>query len=303
MEIQQLEKLVLMHLSECAPDSMDVRIILAKYNIEMSAEEFSKFIGHNLIGRGYAEFDFAKELHLKATELGIQLGKEVMNEIKNSGQSDNAKILPSIKPHSFPELTNVMHEPLLDYKYDGMPYIVYGKDTEIAHVPFLNNAEVSKEEAKRESLQNIKNCDVTIDEFDTGEFKIILCTGGYYAAEKILDVDFMNGIQQKLGAEMLVVSLPRKGCMYIANAILPPDQINKFSMFTQLKYNEDENTQPISTILFTVKDGVIAGLIDLVKEKVTEEAKQTDTKQTDTKQNSQPKGKNPGFFRKLFGLN
>jgi len=297
MDFKHVEKLVLIYLSENQSQEVDVRNVFQKYNIEMSTEDYAKFVGHHLIAKDYVQFGTEPSgFHFKPTDLAVKLGKEIVSEMAAGTETEEIELLPSLKPSAWPMLLKVLHEPLLAYESDDMPYVVYGKNTDIAHAPLPADSDIPLSEAKSLSLKNIQNCQVSVDEFNAGDFTILICSGGYYAAEKILDVTFMKNLQARFGTDMLAAGLPRKGCMFVTNALQSKEIIGKFSMFVSLKHNENEQTVPLSKTLFLLKDGVLSGVIDLVRDN-TEKA---EPEVNDEKSTQQQK---PGFFKRLFGLN
>jgi uncharacterized protein YtpQ (UPF0354 family) len=119
-----------------------------------------------------------------------------------------------------------------------------------------------------------------------GDFVMTVVGGNYYAAEKILDKNFMNDIQQKHGYEMLAVGIPRKGTMYITNGILSLESTSAFMKVVAMKFNEKEQTKPISTTIFIVQDGEISGVI---QPKISEDGDPSE------------KPSKKSFWEKIFG--
>ena len=60
---------------------------------------------------------------------------------------------------------------------------------------------------------------------------------------------------------MLAVGIPRKGTMYITNGILSVESTSKFMQVVAMKFNEKEQTKPISNTIFIVQDGAVSGVI------------------------------------------
>ena len=62
---------------------------------------------------------------------------------------------------------------------------------------------------------------VEIFELDVDGLDVLVVTGGYYAAEKILDVAFMRQMHERLGSHLLAAGIPRKGVLMLTRATAP----------------------------------------------------------------------------------
>ncbi len=287
---KQAQLIVMKHLSVNAPKEFDVVNLLSQNGIRMTQQEFDRFVGHMLLGPGYVGIGKSSFYHFYATEKGVQFGKTVTVDIPE--KDEQKKIIFSFKPHNWEESSKVLHEPILDGKshYADLPIIVYGYDTPKMFLPIkISDSKISIKLAKEESQKNLSKEQTNIEIFEKDGFKMLVCSGSHYTSEKILDIRFMQDLQKQLKTDLLAVSLPTKGRMYVANGSPSSlETIAKFASITQMFYSKSEKDQ-LSPRLFAVKDGQLLGLIELDSPNQNIEKSE--------------KGGKPGFLKRLFGKN
>ncbi|NME69847.1 hypothetical protein [Flammeovirga aprica] len=263
--LKLVQQVVLKELSSTPNDDKNLFDIFSKYGISMPIELYPSFINHQLIAPGYAEMSFTTVDHFKVTSLGVSFAESIAVKTVDLDE-ENKVLMPSIKTHDDMSVPMSMHESLLNggEAMEKIPYITYGYDTPEAFVAIQKGDDtLSLEELRERSIKNLSNIEVDIKQFDLSGIPMIVCAGNYYASEKILDHQFMLQMQEKLNAELLAVSMPRKGFMFIIDGAPTPEVFKKFIMITSMKYIEDENTKPLSTKVFVVQDGELSGLIQL----------------------------------------
>lgn len=260
MDHSQLQTIVLKRLLEAAPSELDLREVFEEHSIQMNGAEYGQFANLQLISLGYVDFG-SSPFHFSITEKG-------KNAVTTKVDFENgaAVLMPVIKPWDWNKLDVVLHESLFSEKgyYKDLPQVIYGYDSQDSFSPILiSNLSTTLEDSKVTALKNLTNHKVVKEQVDMGDFKLTCCTGSYYAAEKILDVEFMKLIQQELGAKLLVASIPRRGTLYISNGVQSPEVFKKFELVTAMKFGENENSEPVSKRLFIVADGKLEGVIEL----------------------------------------
>jgi hypothetical protein len=167
----------------------------------------------------------------------------------------------SIKPGGFAD-NDVLCRPLLelDEKDPEIPVMVYGEDRPqtFAHFPYSDDGFAKMEQYHQEALRLLKSVEVQVLELDLAGSPMLVVTGHYYAAEKILDPEFMQRMHEGLRAELLVASIPRKGVLFVANAV--DEAVGRFLHVTEMKFNEPETGEPICKTPFLIQGGEIVGL-------------------------------------------
>lgn len=97
--------------------------------------------------------------------------------------------------------------------------------------------------------------------------KILTASGKDFSAEKILDPVHMRKAHEILGAEELLVSIPRRTCMMIADRNSDKETLNQFVYLHNHAWNDDSyGNAPIFNAMFVMKNGEIDGFIPLDKE-------------------------------------
>jgi hypothetical protein len=215
------------------------------------------------------------------------------NHVHSLNEDIEKIMMPSIQPFNWEHKDKIICKPILNYGDavgQQFPLLTIGMDKPEQFEPLQKtpNNEKFYELFHKAAMKNISSVEIPTQEFNAEDFKVIIVAGNYYAAEKIFDKEFMKEIQKKNGYDMLAVSLPRKGTMYMTNGILQPESLRKFMAFTEMKFREDEKTKPISKLIFIVQDGEISGII---------QPKLLD--KNNPKENSDKKKKS--FWNKLFG--
>ena len=130
---------------------------------------------------------------------------------------------------------------------------------------FLNYSDYQEREKLEkmvgDAYNNLYNFEVTFNEVVPG--KVIIIDGKDFCSEKILDVKFMKALQEKMGGEKLVVSIPRRRCMMVTNSFEEQGIFEQFmSVHKSTWENDSYGNAQIMNSLFVVKNGEI----DMVKD-------------------------------------
>jgi hypothetical protein len=196
-------------------------------------------------------------------------GKKLLAE-KNSGPAEldeevAEKLMPALQPHDWKEKDKCIWKNILDQGED-LPLLSVGQDLPETFEPLPQTANNSEhaELFFKAALKNIQKVEVPVNEVDLKEFKLVVVTGNYYAAEKIFDKIFMHAIQKQQNWPMLAVAVPRKGTLYAIDGVSPPEIMRKFLLIAAMKFNEQEASKPLASTVFIVQDGEIRGVIQPV---------------------------------------
>jgi hypothetical protein len=108
---------------------------------------------------------------------------------------------------------------------------------------------------------------VDIDSKHGSRFTILRCGEDFFAAERILDPDFLKEAQRTLRARGLLVGIPRRGRLYCVNGELPQDALQGFGTAIAQEFVSGESA-PISPMLFAVKDGAIVEIVESIADAI-----------------------------------
>ncbi len=135
---------------------------------------------------------------------------------------------------------------------NNSPIIMYGEDNGnfIAYTPAKTDEE--KKKVKEKALSNLKKIEVPYQIEDMGDYKIIIAQHEY-AAEKILDQDFMNKLSQVLESKSIVVGIPEKG--FLTAVAKGKGESNLYGAVK--KMYAKPNTYALSDAMFLVTKGEI----------------------------------------------
>jgi hypothetical protein len=276
---QLLEILATLH-----PESMDFSNALGKDEV---AEDVKSGTTFYLLKGGLIERHGKEKYRYRITEKGKQ-----MVESADTPKLDAAiekLMMPSLQPFNWEHKDVLFCEPLLKHG-ENIPLITIGADRPEMFEPLQRtpNNEKHYDLFRAAAFRNITKIDLKTQDVKMGDFVMTVVVGSYYAAEKILDKNFMFDIQKKHDYHMLAVALPRKGTMYVTNGILQPQVMGKFMQVAAMKFGENEQTKPLSTTIFIVQDGEISGVI---QPQTSENASGKKTVESEKK----------SFWKKLFG--
>lgn len=110
--------------------------------------------------------------------------------------------------------------------------------------------ELLREQAK----ENLRSLDVDIQEVETEGRTILVIGGHYFAAEKVLDGDFMKSLQEQLGVERVAATAPGRGMLFAASG----DDDDTIVMLAGLAHQAHADVDPseqISPGIFLLEDG------------------------------------------------
>ena len=229
---------------------------------------------------------------------GESLFKLVIAAEETASGVSKGRLMPSLRDRRDVVLDDVVWKPVIsDDAPSDLPIIVCGVDGETTF-GLLRKEAIGKtpEQAFAEAYSNLAEEDVQCDEVASG---ILLVSGSFYAAEKLLDREFMRSLHDDLGADLLAAAAPARGCLLVGRITDNPAAIARFAELTRSRHDESGG-RSISPAVMLVSDGRVAGYVRGPEDEQQEDtAPQTKLDRSQTEPGSDPK--KPGFLRRLFG--
>ena len=140
------------------------------------------------------------------------------------------------------ELFGNEHSPILMYGVDKGAYMEYSQ----------SKSEDEDKQIKEQAIKNLENLEVPFQVEEMQEFKIAMAQHEY-AAEKILDKNYMKKIASALGSNSIVVGIPMKG--FLVAVAKGKGEANLYGAIVQQYQNAQ--TYPISNSIYYVVGGEI----------------------------------------------
>jgi hypothetical protein len=226
---------------------------------------------------------------------GESLFKLLIAAEETASGVSKGRLMPSLRDRRDVVLDDVVWKPVIsDDAPSDLPIVVCGVDGETTF-GLLRKEAIGKtpEQAFAEAYSNLAEEDVQCDEVASG---ILLVSGSFYAAEKLLDREFMRSLHDDLGADLLAAAAPARGCLLVGRITDNPAAIARFAELTRSRHDESGG-RSISPAVMLVSDGRVAGYVRGPEDEQREADTQPDRPQTEQSSDS----KKPGFLRRLFG--
>ena len=208
-----------------------------------------------------------------------------------------SRLMPSLRHRRDVILEEVVWRPVVsDEAPQDLPIVVCGIDGE-STFGMLRREALPKppDEALEEAIANVAFEQVQCDELEIGDDTIVIVTGSFYAAEKLLDREFMRTLHRDLGADLLAAATPSRGCLLVGALTDEPATIARFANLTRARHDESGG-RSISPAVMLVSDGRVAGYVRGPGDRPPE-APQHERAETER----MGKPKKSGFLRRLFG--
>ena len=199
------------------------------------------------------------------------------------------RLMPSLRARGDVVLDEILWRPVVDDEAPtDLPIIVCGIDGERTFAMLRKEAlPKPAEQALAEAYANLAEETVQCDVLPFDDAKIIIVSGSFYAAEKLLDRDFMRSLHDDLGADLLAAAAPARGCLLVGKITDEPEAIARFTQLARTRHDQSGG-RSISPAVMLVSDGRVAGYVrgpgDL-----------------DPRAPPPASEKRPGFLRRLFG--
>jgi hypothetical protein len=176
------------------------------------------------------------------------------------------KVFPILKPGDWVGIkAGALRQTIIGDKENPKLVVGFGYDAPNNFV-FLNYSDYQEKEKLEKMVEaaynNLYNYKVTLNEVVPN--KVIIIDGQDFCSEKILDVNFMKELQDKMGGDKLVVSIPRRRCMMVTNSFEEEGIFEQFiSVHKSTWSNDSYGNPPIMNSLFVIKNGEINMVKDL----------------------------------------
>ena len=211
------------------------------------------------------------------------------------------RLMPSLRHRRDVQLDEVVWRPVVADDTAAapgdLPIVVCGIDGE-STFGMLRREALPKppDEALAEAVANLADEEVQCDELDVGSTPILVVSGSFYAAEKLLDREFMRSLHHTLAADLLAAATPSRGCLLVTAVIDEPAAIARFANLARTRHDESGG-RSISPAILLVSDGRVAGY---VRGPGDHDRERPDT--ATTRADTEPAApKKLGFLRRLFG--
>ena len=191
--------------------------------------------------------------------------------------ASDASLLPCLKDARWPGREDAVCRALWQLESSPyMPWLAIGYDHPHTF-EFIANKQLATlhttgQALETRALANLRRRTATwqpldVDAKDGKRLRMLVCSDDYFAAERIVDADFMTQAQRTLGARGLLVGIPRRGILMATNGEQDPDLVTGFGGAVAGQFSRGE-TAIISPMLFAVTDGAIVGIIEAVADVV-----------------------------------
>ena len=203
----------------------------------------------------------------------------------------DGRLMPSLRDRREVVLDEIVWRPVVsDDAPADLPIVVCGIDGE-STFGMLRKEALPKppEAALAEAYANLAAESVQCDELAAGDSRIIVVTGSFYAAEKVLDREFMRSLHDDLGADLLAAAAPARGCLLVGTITDEPSSIARFAELARARHDESGG-RSISPAVLLVSDGRVAGYV-----------RGPDDQDATSPHERVGADKKPGLFRRLFG--
>ena len=204
------------------------------------------------------------------------------------------RLMPSLRDRRNVELDEIVWQALVDHeRVAHVPVVVCGIDGESTFGMIRKEAlERPTETAWEEALANLAAEPVDAEHMCVGELDLVAVSGSFYAAEKLLDVDFMRSLHDKLGSTLLAAAAPARGLLLVAANTDDAPLLARFSALVRLRYDE-AGGRAISPAVLLVSGGEVVGFVrDASFDRADTSPMRADTS---------PESPRPGLLRRLLG--
>ena len=176
----------------------------------------------------------------------------------------SGRLMPSLRDRRDVVLDEIVWRPVVsDDAPADLPIIVCGIDGE-STFGMLRKEALPKppEAALAEAYANLADEEVQLDDVAGGDAdaRIIVVSGSFYAAEKVLDREFMRSLHDDLGADLIAAAAPARGCLLVGKITDEPVSIARFAELARARYDASGG-RSISPAVLLVSDGRVAGYV------------------------------------------
>jgi hypothetical protein len=214
----------------------------------------------------------------------------------------SSRLMPSLRHRGDIELDEVTWRPLLDDASPvDLPVVVCGVDGENTFGMLRREALPKPPDlAFEDALVNLGDEEVEIDELEVGGLPIVVVTGSFYAAEKLLDRSFMAELHPLLDAELLIAATPARGCLLVTAAVDDAASLSRFASIVRARH-ADAGGRAISAAMLLVERGDVAGYVRGPGDPEAPRERARSERPTTRADTVPATPKRSGFLRRLLG--
>ena len=199
------------------------------------------------------------------TIFGKKKSMDEMEKLKQAADSNDFQIYPILKPGDWVGIkAGAIWQTLVGPQDQPKVVIGFGYDTPENFI-FLNQQHLEKMNSENIISSAYQNLEKYQTEFEYSEVlnkRVLFSSGPDFSSERILIKEHMQIAHNMLNAEEIVVSIPRRRCMMVANKDEYEDLIEKFiSLHKKAWYEDEYGNAPITNDLFLLKEGDITSTI------------------------------------------
>jgi hypothetical protein len=190
------------------------------------------------------------------------------DEAMQRPDASSGRLMPSLRDRKNVELDEIVWRALVDHGAAELPVVVCGIDGESTFGMIRREAlDRPADEAIAEALANLAEEPVQIHRTSVGVAPLLVVSGSFYAAEKLLEHAFMLGLHAQLGPE-LVAAVPSRGLLLVTSARAgargqgPRDaaHVARFATLARSRH-DDANSRAISPHVMLVSGGRVEGYV------------------------------------------
>lgn len=193
--------------------------------------------------------------------------KRVEKEIEQVASGEITKVYPILKPGDWVGIqAGALRQTLFGTTEEPMLVLGFGYDAPTNFVFLMPRDIQGKDpgEVLQDAYENLEEVPSLFEAIDSLNGKVLASSGKDFSSEKILCKSHMDKAHELLGSDELLVSIPRRTCMYITSRSVEGDILDKFIGLHNYTWNDDSyGNAPIVNALIVVKDGEISGIIPL----------------------------------------
>ncbi|WP_077401021.1 hypothetical protein [Cellulophaga omnivescoria] len=231
----------------------------------------------NILGLGPAE---PKNLRKKPTA-NTQATTVVKEVITDKLEMDYSMVYPYLVSKKTKELdlanelVSVFYESEDIYAPTVQTFVMMDKDKEgangeidVFHIKTSNKTEEDYKKLDKHSLANLDNLELPFMYWDftdeKSDYEILSTRITPFSSEKILSRKHMLEAHKMLNSNELLVSIPRKGLIYVCSYLLDTQHINQFmDIHAYMILTNKQNCELLCEDLFVVKNGEISNVLGL----------------------------------------
>lgn len=193
--------------------------------------------------------------------------KRVEREIEQVASGEITKVYPILKPGDWVGIeAGALRQTLFGTPEEPKLVLGFGYDAPTNFV-FLMPRDIEGKDAGQvlqEAYENLEEVPSVFESIDSLDGKVLASSGNDFSSEKILCKSHMDKAHELLGSDELLVSVPRRTCMYITSRSTDEDTLDKFIGLHSYTWKDDSyGNAPIVNALIVVKGGEISGIIPL----------------------------------------